>query len=272
MGFNLLHTSSTYYNGDDLFPGACDSEGCRWGDYSGAAQGPVNPKDVWVVSGSADDAGTTSYCTTIHACWDTQIAEVTVSGPTITSISPAYGAIAGGQSVTVDGTDFGEDTTVTFGGSSIATLYLSPGSFKFTTPPSGVAGGTDQLQATDVLGASRKPRRRSSRTSVSRTTPRSLPSASWDTRPGNTCVQCSTNPTFGPNATEKLQLTGVTGLKIGSDPIPAGATAVVLNVTEVAGTAGGLLTVYPYGSVIRPTASNLNFLRARSSPTSSPSR
>ena len=58
--FQTLHTSSTYYNGNDLFTGACDSEGCRWGDYSGAAQDPSNPKDVWVVSGSADES--TSWC------------------------------------------------------------------------------------------------------------------------------------------------------------------------------------------------------------------
>ena len=41
-------------------------------------------------------------------------------------------------------------------------------------------------------------------------------------------------------------------------PIPTDATAVVLNVTEVAGTASSLLTVYPYGTRM-PKASNLNF-------------
>ena len=55
-----------------------------------------------------------------------------------------------------------------------------------------------------------------------------------------------------------MQLTGVTGLSIGTDPIPTDATAVVLNVTEVAGTASSLLTVYPYGTGM-PKASNLNF-------------
>ena len=58
-----------------------------------------------------------------------------------------------------------------------------------------------------------------------------------DTRAG-TCVQCGALA-LGPGVVRKLQLTGVTGLKVG-DPIPADATAVVLNVTEVAGTARSL--------------------------------
>ena len=78
-----------------------------------------------------------------------------------------------------------------------------------------------------------------------------------DTRPAS-CVQCSADPTFGAATTRKLQLTGVTGLSVGADPIPTDATAVVLNVTEVAGTANSLLTVYPYGTRM-PQASNLNF-------------
>jgi hypothetical protein len=78
-----------------------------------------------------------------------------------------------------------------------------------------------------------------------------------DTRTSS-CVQCSADPTFGPGTTRTVQLTGVTGLSIGTDPIPTNATAVVVNVTEVAGTVNSLLTVYPYGTGM-PKASNLNF-------------
>ena len=53
-------------------------------------------------------------------------------------------------------------------------------------------------------------------------------------------------------------MTGVTGLSVGPDPIPSTASAVALNVTEVAGTRQSLLTVYPYGTGL-PRASNLNF-------------
>ena len=132
--FQLLHTSPTYYNGDDLFSGACDSEGCRWGDYSGAAQDPVSTNHVWVVSGSEDSTVDTA-CPTAHACWNTRINEVTLSAPTITALNPSLGPLTGGQTVTVAGTNLGTDTTVTFGGSPIAISNLTPTSFTFVTPP-----------------------------------------------------------------------------------------------------------------------------------------
>ncbi|HEX5497295.1 MAG TPA: putative Ig domain-containing protein [Mycobacteriales bacterium] len=57
---------------------------------------------------------------------------------------------------------------------------------------------------------------------------------------------------LGPHGTVDVQLAGVAG-------IPAtGVTAVVFNLTAVAPTAGGFLTVYPTGTA-RPTSSNLNF-------------
>ena len=52
----------------------------------------------------------------------------------------------------------------------------------------------------------------------------------------------------------------VTGLSIGTDPIPTDASAVVLNVTEVGATATSVLTLYPYGGTF-PETSNLNFGR-----------
>jgi plastocyanin len=47
--------------------------------------------------------------------------------------------------------------------------------------------------------------------------------------------------------------------------LPAGATAVALNVTVTNPTAGSYLTVFPAGSV-RPTASNLNFVAGQTIP------
>lgn len=52
-----------------------------------------------------------------------------------------------------------------------------------------------------------------------------------------------------------LQVTGA-----GAGYVPAGATAVVLNVTSVNNTAGGFLTVYPGDVATTPNASNLNFV------------
>ncbi len=183
---------------------------------------------------------------------------VTLATPVITSLNAAYGPVVGGQTVTVDGTDFGVDTTVTFNATPITIHSLTPTSFTFVTPPSGAVGTTTaQVQATDAVGSSTEDAASlytylglSNYTSVP-------PFRILDTRSG-TCVQCTSNPTFGPGVTEKLQLTGVTGLSV-TDPIPTNATAVVLNVTEVAGTANSLLTLYPFGSSLRPVVSNLNF-------------
>ena len=257
--FQTVHASSTFYNPLSF---ACQTiastNACRWGDYSGAAQDPSNPKHVWVVS-EAEDGLTSSACPSPSECWGSDIAQLTVAPPVITSLNPAYGPVVGGQTVTVDGTDFGLDTTATFNGSSIPITNLTPTSFRLVTPSSGSVGTTTvQVQATDVAGASTEDAASlytylglSNYTSVP-------PFRILDTRAGSTCVQCSTNPTFGPGVTEKLQLTGVTGLKV-TDPIPSNATAVVLNLTEVAGTANSLLTMYPFGSGLRPVVSNLNF-------------
>jgi len=60
--------------------------------------------------------------------------------------------------------------------------------------------------------------------------------------------------TFHAGTVEKLVLEG----SLSPAHLPGGATAVVLNVTAVNGTASSYLTVWPYG-VARPSTSNLNW-------------
>jgi hypothetical protein len=240
--FQVLQTSTTYYDGDDLFNGACDPiEGCRWGDYSGAAQDPANPKDVWVISGS-EDASVEGICTA-NGCWNTRIYDLTLSAPTITSLNPSLGPVAGGQTVTVTGLDIGTDISATFDGNPIATANQTATSFTFVTPPGPAAGATDLVQATDALGTSAT--LAYTYVGLASYTP-VTPYRILDTR--------NTGGPLGPGAVRSLQVTNVGS----GTPIPANATAAVLNVTEVSGSASSLLTVYPYGT-IRPNASNLNF-------------
>ena len=245
-----VHQSATYYDATDLFPEACDANGCRWGDYSGAAQDPADPHDVWVVSG-AEDGTTSSACTSAHACWNTDIADVTLAVPSITSLSPSFGPVVGGQTVTVSGLHFGSDTTVTFGGATIPISNLTSNSFTFVTPPGPASGMVDQVQATDAEGSSVE-NAASAFTYIGLSNYKPLnPFRILDTRPA-TCIQC-TGGALGQGAVRTLQVTG-----FGGTPVPSDATAVVLNVTEVNGTAGSLLTLYPTGTS-RPNASNLNF-------------
>ncbi|MHB1886445.1 MAG: hypothetical protein ACYCVV_15815 [Acidimicrobiales bacterium] len=72
-----------------------------------------------------------------------------------------------------------------------------------------------------------------------------------DTRPGS--GEPNAGRPLSANATLNVQVTTV-----GTAPAPAGASAVVLNVTAVDPTASGFLTVFPEG-IAMPTVSNLNF-------------
>lgn len=245
-----LHTSLNFYQ-----PGSCSS--CSWGDYSAAVQDSTHPTDVWVLS-EETDGNTGTSCASASTCWNTFIGRYTFAGPTISSLSPAAGPASGGELVAVTGSDFAPDSTLSFNGAPVAptTGSLLPDSFTFTTPPG--PSGLVEAQVHDSLGTS--PTGTGSGyiyVGLANYAPLN-PFRILDTRSGASCVQCSADPTFGPGVTEKVQLTGVTGLSIGTDPIPTDATAVVLNVTEVAGTAGSLLTVYPFGTGM-PRASNLNF-------------
>ncbi len=244
--FQTVHPSTAFYNPPS---GACQSiagtNACRWGDYSGAAQDSSNPKDVWVVSEAVDSPPPTAACSPANVCWGSDIAQLTLAAPAITSLNPASGPVAGGQTVTVNGTDFGPDTSATFNGASIAITAITPASFQLVTPPAAtLAGGTVQIQATDTLGASPE-------TAASLYTYIGLanyvpvtPFRLVDTR--------NTGGPIGQGLVRSLQVTTTSGA------VPPTATAVVINVTEVSGSASSLLTVYPFNSP-RPTASNLNF-------------
>ena len=240
-----LHTSSTYYNGADLFPQACDSEGCRWGDYSGAAQDPVNPKDVWVVSGS-EDGTVQGACTTSHACWNTFIDDITYSAPTLTSMTPLSGPMAGGTIVTIHGTDFAPDTTATWwAGAALTLINLTPTSFTFVTPPATQSTEIAPFQAVDALGQTTENSQSEFRYVALANYVPITPFRLMDTR--------KVGGPFGPGAIRAVQVT-----EVGPAPVPLAATAVVVNVTEVNSSAPSLLTVFPYGTA-RPNASNLNF-------------
>jgi IPT/TIG domain len=243
--FQTLHTSTTFF--DPASSGVCQLIGtttaCRWGDYSGATQDPSNPNDVWVVSEAEDGAHTTTgFCLTATKCWGTDIALVTLAPPIITALNPASGPVSGGQTVTVSGLEIGKDTTATFGGSSIPIISQTQTSFTFVTPPGPLVGGTAQVQASDALGTTAA--LTYTYVGLANYAP-VTPFRILDTR--------TTGGPIGQGLVRSLQVTGV-----GTVPIPASATAAVLNVTEVSGSASSLLTVYPYNTP-KPTASNLNF-------------
>ena len=146
-------------------------------------------------------------------------------------------------SYTVDITDNTTSTTatpVTVSGSPPATnadlTGLTPGdSYSFTVTATNSAGtGPASSALTDLLPAPYFP---------------VAPARICDTRASNT-TQCH-GKTLSAGGTLKVQVTGNGG-------VPAGATAVVANVTVTGATAQSFLTAYPDGTT-RPLASNLNF-------------
>jgi hypothetical protein len=180
--------------------------------------------------------------------------EAVPDGPSIRAVSPAAGPTAGGQALTVTGAGFQPGMTATVGGLSVMPGAVTATSFTLTTPAH--AAGYVQLQVADSLGTS-------ALTSGAGYVYASLagyvpvqPFRILDTRSG-TCIQCGAGA-LGAAVTRTLQITGVSGLPSGADPVPPSATAVVVNMAAVNDNTFSLLTVYPNGTG-RPTAANINF-------------
>jgi IPT/TIG domain/PQQ-like domain len=177
------------------------------------------------------------------------------AGPNITSVTPAAGPIGGGQRVTVRGGGFQPGMmTATIGGISVTPTAATTTSFSFTTPAA--AAGYVNVQVADALGTSALTTGSGyiyvSLANYVPVTPFRL----LDTRSGS-CIQCAPGA-LGPATARTLQVTGVSGLPSGPDPIPSSATAVVLNMIAANDNSNSLLTVFPNGTG-RPQASNLNF-------------
>ncbi len=181
--------------------------------------------------------------------------------PVVTSLSPAAGPVGGGQTVSVIGTGFTPSMTVAMGTTPVTATAITGTAFTFTTPAE--AAGYEQLSVT--TGGGTNPLNAGAGylyTGLSKYVA-VTPFRILDTR-AHTCVQCAGGKVT-TGQTRTLQITGVSGLPVGADPVPATATAIVINVTAVDSTSGGLLTIYPAGTG-RPLASNLNFGPGRITP------
>jgi hypothetical protein len=208
-----------------------------------ACDGSVN---CWAVG--QDGSSDTGYSTVIEQSVQPG------APPMVSSLTPAAGPVGGGQTVTVNGYDFPTDgsLTATLGGVSVTPSDVTPTSFSFTAP---AGAGYVTLQASDAEGSSLEDANAgyvyAGLTSYQPLTPFRV----LDTRSA-TCIQCGSGALL-PGETATLQVTGYVDPTT-RESVPAGATAVVLNVVAVAASGGSYLTVYPAGTG-RPVASNLNF-------------
>jgi hypothetical protein len=108
----------------------------RWGDYSGTARDPSNPKDVWTVQQIGGLAG---------GDWGTSMDRVTLFPPTVTGVSPSSApelSSSCAPTVTVTGTEFVKNqTTVKFGTAAASSVNV-------TTPESLTAVAPAQARGT----------------------------------------------------------------------------------------------------------------------------
>ncbi len=122
----------------------------RWGDYSGAAQDPNNPKDVWLSA----EFGT--YDTLSTNNWAVEIGRFTAAAPVVSSVSPNHApelSAACAPTVTVVGTDFQLGAGVKFGSVSAGNVnVLSPEQLTADAPAQ--AAGTVDVTVTTPIGTS----------------------------------------------------------------------------------------------------------------------
>jgi IPT/TIG domain-containing protein/Big-like domain-containing protein len=141
-----------YYAGTQAYVCGCGSSGTppvlnsRWGDYWGIARDPSNTRDVWTVVQAGGFGG---------GDWGTAMDRVTLSPPTITSVSPTQGPVTGGTTVNIFGTEFTTDggTSVKFGSNSASSVtWISPTHIQAVSPPGSL--GTVDITATTGAGTS----------------------------------------------------------------------------------------------------------------------
>lgn len=181
--------------------------------------------------------------------------------PTVSSISPNSGPVAGGTTVYITGTGLYGATAVDFG-SVLTTSYavVSPTEIIATSPaePAGAVNVTVTTSAGTSVSSGLDQFTYVEPTSPALTGYFPLaPSRICDTRPGNpsalsgAALSNCENKAPGPNGLLSVQVSGLGG-------VPAGASAVALDLVALDPSAAGYLTVFPTGQP-RPTASNLNF-------------
>ncbi|MDQ1397889.1 MAG: hypothetical protein QOG64_3148 [Acidimicrobiaceae bacterium] len=148
LGVVSQAAGSTSFRGPTVVrSGAGIYGGQRFGDYSGAVVDPADPSSVWFVGEWAGDAAR-------NWNWTTAIGRVSMLPPSITSLDPPGGAVAGGQTVAVHGSGFvAGSTTVAFGGAAATGVSVVSPDLLTAVAPAGTPGDA-VVAITSPLGSS----------------------------------------------------------------------------------------------------------------------
>ncbi|RKT06193.1 IPT/TIG domain-containing protein [Streptomyces sp. 3211.6] len=140
-----------YAAGTQAYSCNCGTD-LRWGDYSGTARDPSNPKDVWTVQQIGAIANTGIF----GGDWGTAMDRVTLSPPTVTSVTPNHAPELAQcvNTVTVRGTEFPTSgATVRFGSVEAPFAHVTgPEELTADVPPQ--ARGTVDVTVTNANGTS----------------------------------------------------------------------------------------------------------------------
>jgi N-acetylneuraminic acid mutarotase len=217
------------------------------------------PQPLGALAATADVDGTIYTVGGFDVTVSTNAVYALAFPPTVTGLSPSSGITAGGTNVTIGGTGFFAGVqTVKFGSVSVpaGNILSNRGKALTVSAPAGTLGSTVDVTVTTTQGTTPTSAADQYTYTVvngGRYTPET-PTRIMDTRSG---LGGYSTP-FGPATVRTLQIAGNGG-------VPAGASAVVLNVTVTDTTAASYLTVWPDG-VTQPTASNLNWVAGLTIP------
>ncbi|KAB8066534.1 IPT/TIG domain-containing protein [Janthinobacterium violaceinigrum] len=185
------------------------------------------------IAGTVDVTVTTSGGTSATGAAD-QFTYVAV--PTVTSLSPTAGPIAGGSTVTVSGTNFSGATAVTFGGTAAIGFTVNSATQITATAPAGsgtvdvrvtTVGGTSATSAADQFTYVAVP-------VVSSISPAAGPAAGGTTVTiSGTNFSGATAVTFGGTAATGFTVNSATQI---TATAPAGAGTVDVRITTIGGT------------------------------------
>ena len=174
-----------------------------------------------------------------------------ITAPAVTAVTPTSGPVSGGTTVTIDGCGFTGTTATNFGVTGATSFIVVSDSQITAVSPAHAAGAVDVTVTT--------PGGTSTTSAADQFT--FVPAASQyvPVTPVRLMDTRSSGGALGPGAYRDLVVAGVT------PGAPAGATAVVINVTVTGTTAASYLTVFPHGAA-QPLASNLNWVAGKTIP------
>ncbi|MCF3183653.1 IPT/TIG domain-containing protein [Streptomyces polychromogenes] len=268
-----------YAAGTEAYVCGCSGDR-RWGDYSGTARDPSNPKDVWTVQ----QIGALGHTGTYGGDWGTAMDRVTLSPPTVTGVTPNHGPELAQcvNTVTVRGTEFPTSGTTVKFGSVAATNVNVTGPEQLTADAPPQARGTVDVTVTTPNGTS--PLSGAGQYTYDADT--SAPTASaaispppngagWNTtRPATVNISAGDGPcgsgiqkiTYSAAGAQPLASTDVSGASAGVPITTDGVTTVTYTATDNAGNASApqsitvrLDTAAPSITIVRPAAGTYLF-------------